>query len=101
VESRSAERNRLLKLLESPNIKLASMASDVFGVAGLLMLQALIEVQATPREMAELAKKQLRKKIPELELALEGQMEEHHRFVLNVQLRRLRAAEQDLGVFLS
>lgn len=101
VESRSAERNRLLKLLESPNIKLASMASDVFGVAGLLMLQALIEVQATPREMAELAKKQLHKKIPELELALEGQMEEHHRFVLNVQLRRLRAAEQDLGVFLS
>jgi transposase len=98
VESRSAERNRLLKLLESANIKLASVASDVFGASGLLMLQALVEGKATPQEMAELAKKQLRKKIPELELALEGKMEEHHRFSLNMQLRRLRAVEQDLGV---
>jgi transposase len=98
VESRSAERNRLLKLLESANIKLASVASDVFGVSGLLMLQALVEGKATPQEMAELAKKQMRKKIPELELALEGKMEEHHRFLLRVQLRRLQSVEQDLGV---
>jgi transposase len=98
VESRSAERNRLLKLLESANIKLASVASDVFGVSGLLMLQALVEGEATPHEMAELAKKQLRKKIPELELALEGKMEEHHRFLLRVQLHRLQGVEQDLGV---
>jgi transposase len=98
VESRSAERNRLLKLLESANIKLASVASDVFGVSGLLMLQALVEGQATPHEMAELAKRQMRKKIPELELALEGRVEEHHRFLLRVQLRRLQSVEQDLGV---
>ena len=98
VESRSAERNRLLKLLESANIKLASVASDVFGVSGLLMLQALIEGKATPQEMAELAKRQMRKKIPELELALEGRVEEHHRFLLRVQLRRLQSVEQDLGV---
>jgi transposase len=98
VESRSAERNRLLKLLESANIKLASVASDVFGVSGLLMLQALIEGKATPHEMAELAKRQMRKKIPELELALEGRVEEHHRFLLRVQLRRLQSVEQDLGV---
>ncbi len=98
VESRSAERNRLLKLLEGANIKLASVASDVFGASGLLMLQALVEGKATPQEMAELAKKQLRKKIPELELALEGKMEEHHRFLLNLQLRRLQSVEQDLGI---
>ncbi len=98
VESRSAERNRVLKLLEIANIKLASVASDVFGASGLLMLQALVEGKATPQEMAELAKKQLRKKIPELELALERKMEEHHRFLLNVQLRRLQAVEQDLGI---
>src|SRR6266403_3431440 len=98
VESRSAERNRLLKLLESANIKLASVASDVFGVSGLLMLQALVAGQATPQEMAELAKKQMRKKIPALELALEGKVEEHHRFLLSVQLRRLRAVEEDLGL---
>jgi len=98
VESRSAERNRLLKLLESANIKLASVASDVFGVSGLRMLQALVAGQATPQEMAELAKKQMRKKIPALELALEGKVEEHHRFLLSVQLRRLRTVEEDLGI---
>ena len=98
VESRSAERNRLLKLLESANIKLASLASDVFGVSGLLMLRALVEGKATPQEMAELAKKQLRKKIPERELALEGKAEEHHRFLLSVQLRRLQAVQEDLGI---
>jgi transposase len=98
VDSQSAERNRLLKLLESANIKLASVASDVFGVSGLLMLQALVEGKATPQEMAELAKRQMRKKIPELELALEGRVEEHHRFLLRVQLRRLQAVEEDLGV---
>jgi len=98
VDSQSAERNRLLKLLESANIKLASVASDVFGVSGRLMLQALVEGKATPQEMAELAKRQMRKKIPELELALEGRVEEHHRFLLRVQLRRLPAVEEDLGV---
>ena len=82
VESRSAERNRLLKVLETANIKLASVATDVFGVSGRLMLQALVEGKATPQEMAELAKGVLRKKIPELELALEGKLEEHHRFLL-------------------
>jgi transposase len=81
VESRTAERNRLPKLLETANIKLASVATDVFGVSGLLMLHAHVEGKATAQEMAELAKKQLRKKIPELELALEGKVEEHHRFL--------------------
>ena len=98
VESRSAERNRLLKLLETANIKLASVASDVFGVSGRLMLQALAQGRATPQEMAQLAKKQLRKKLPQLELALEGKLEEHHRFLLQLQLNRLQAVEQDLGV---
>jgi transposase len=97
VESRSAERNRLLKVLETANIKLASVASDVFGVSGLLMLQALVEGQATAQEMAQLAKRQMRKKIPELELALEGKMEEHHRFLLKLQLDRLQAVEKDLA----
>src|SRR2546427_7404771 len=98
VESRSAERNRLLKLLETANIKLASVATDVFGVSGRLMLQALVEATATSQQMADLAKGLLRKKIPELELALEGKVEEHHRFLLSVQLRRLEAAEKDLAI---
>jgi transposase len=97
VESQAAERNRLLKLLETANIKLASVASDVFGVSGRLMLEALAAGKATPQEMAELAKGVLRKKIPELEPALEGKLEEHHRFLLELQLRRLEAAEEDLA----
>ena len=98
VESQAAERNRLLKLLETANIKLASVATDVFGVSGRLMLRALIEGKATTQEMAELAKGLLRKKIPQLETALEGKLEEHHRFLLKLQLERLEAAEKDLAV---
>jgi transposase len=98
VESRSAERNRLLKVLETANIKLASVVSDVFGASGRLMLLALAEGKDTAQEMAQLAKKQLRKKIPELQLALEGNMEEHHRFLLSVQLQRLWAVEKDLAI---
>src|SRR5262250_2181305 len=97
VETRSAERNRLLKVLETANIKLASVASDVFGASGRLMLQALIEGKATPQEMADLAKKKLRSKIPQLELALEGKLEEHHRFLLKLQLHRLERVESDLA----
>jgi transposase len=96
VESRSAERNRLLKVLETANIKLSSVASDVFGVSGMLMLGKLAEGKATPAEMAQLAKGRLREKIAELEPALEGRMEEHHRYLLQLQLRRLRDLDQDL-----
>src|SRR5215831_18075194 len=97
VESRSAERNRLLKVLETANIKLASVATNVFGTSGRLMLRALIEGKSTPQEIADLAKGLLRKKIPELQLALEGKLEQHHRFLLKLQLDRLERVESDLA----
>ncbi len=97
VESQAAERNRLLKVLETANIKLANVATDVFGMSGRMMLRALIEGKATPQEMAELAKGLLRKKIPELQLALKGKLEEHHRFLLELPLQRLETAEKDLA----
>ena len=97
VESQAAERNRLLKLLETANIKLASVASDVFGVSGRAMLRALIEGEASAEAMADLAKGQLRRKRADLILALDGRMEEQHRFLLAMQLRRLEAAEQDIA----
>jgi len=96
VESRSAERNRLLKLLETANIKLSSVASNVFGVSGMRMLTALVAGTATPDEMAALARGVLRKKIPDLERALEGRMEEHHRFLLQLQLCRLEQVDDAL-----
>ena len=97
VDSQAAERNRLLKLLETANVKLASVVSDVFGVSGRAMLRALIAGTASPEAMADLAKGQLRRKRADLVLALEGRVEEHHRFLLGMQLGRLEAAEMDIA----
>jgi transposase len=95
-EAGASERNRLLKLLETANIKLAGVASDVFGVSGRGMLRALIAGQASPQEMAQLARGRLRRKLPELERALDGSVQEHHRFLLARQLQRIEAIEADL-----
>jgi transposase len=87
VESQAAERNRLLTLLETANVKLASVASDVFGVSGRAMHKALILGTVTAEEMAALAKGQLRRKDADLVLALDGKIEDYHRFLLTMQLR--------------
>ncbi len=97
VDSGTSERNRLLAVLETANIKLASVASDVFGASGRRMLQALIEGTAKPAQMAQLAKGRLRHKLFELQLALEGSVEDHHRFLLSLQLRRVEEIEKDLA----
>jgi transposase len=97
VEARTAERNRLLKLLETANIKLAGVVSDVFGVSGMLMLRAILEGEATPEQMAQLARGRARRKIDRLAPALEGRVEDHHRFVLRMQLRRLEQADADVS----
>ena len=97
VETRTAERNRLQKLLETANIKLASIASNVFGISGMLMLRAMVEGVASAKEMADLAKGQLRNKLPDLELALEGRLTEHHRLLLRLQIRRLDLLENDIA----
>ena len=96
VNARSGERNRIIKLLESANIKISSVVSDVFGVSGRLMLNALKRGHATPEEMADLAQKRMRSKIPLLTLALDGRMEAHHRQLLSLQLDRLDRFEADL-----
>jgi transposase len=98
VENATAERNRLMRLLETCNIKLSSVASDVFGVSGRAMLRALIEGKATPEEMARLARGVLRKKADRLVLALRGRLEEHHRFLLQVQLDRVERIEGDVSL---
>jgi transposase len=97
VGSRTAERNRLLKLLETANIKLSSVVCDVFGVSGKLMLRALLEGRSKPEDMAQLARGRMRRKISDLELALDGRLDEHHRFLLALQLRRLETLEADIA----
>jgi len=89
TDERTATRNRILRLLETANIKLASFASDVFGVSGSLMLDALIEGNMGPDEMAGLSKGKLRQKRRDLALALRGRVEEHHRYLLAFHRSRL------------
>lgn len=96
VEAQTSERNRTLKLLEKANIKLASVASNVFGTSGMLMLRALAEGKSSAAEMAQLAHGRLRVKQELLVLALSGRVEAHHRMLLATQLRRLEAHAEDL-----
>src|SRR3954468_18010974 len=78
------------------NIKLASVVSQVFSVSGRAMLKALIENTASPQEMADLARRKLRRKLEPLALALDGRLSEHHRYLLAFHLRRVEAIEADL-----
>jgi transposase len=86
TRERGREIQRLEKLLEDAGIKLSSVASDISGVSGRLMLQALIEGQRDPAVLADLAKRRLRAKIPELTEALTGQFSEHHAFLARMYL---------------
>ena len=86
TRERGREIQRLEKLLEDAGIKLSSVASDISCVSGRLMLQALIDGQRDPAVLADLAKRRLRAKIPELTEALTGRFSEHHAFVAGMYL---------------
>lgn len=96
VRTRSAERNRLLRLLETANIKVSSVATNVFGTSGMLMLEALIGGNTSPEAMADLAIGRMRSKIDALQGALDGRVDEHHRFMLRLQLDRLKQIDNDI-----
>lgn len=89
LDERSAAANRLHKVLEDANIKLSSVVSDIQGVSARLIIEALIDNQLSPEQMAELAKRKLRQKIPQLVEALKGLMRDHHRFLLQEVLTHL------------
>jgi transposase len=97
IQERSAAANRIQKVLEDANIKLASVATDVLGASGRDMLQALIAGETDPAKLADLARKRLREKIPQLELALRGRVTEHHRFLLRLHLDHVTQLEELLG----
>jgi transposase len=82
VQQRNAVDNRIQKVLETANIKLGSVASDVLGVSGRKMIEGLLAGEKDVTVLAELARSQLRGKIPELQRALQGELTEHHRFLL-------------------
>ena len=82
IRERASEANRLQKTLEDAGIKLSSVASDVLGVSGRLMLDALVSGTRDPEVLAELARGTLRKKLPALKQALAGQFKPHHTLIV-------------------
>ena len=86
TRERGREVQRLEKLLEDAGIKLSSVASDINGVSGRAMLEAMIAGQRDPKVLADLAKRRLRSKIPALTEALTGRFSEHHAFLAQVHL---------------
>ena len=93
VEEKTRTNNRIEKVLEDANIKLGSVASEGMGVSGRAMIQALLEGEKDPAQMADLARRSLRGKIPELQKALEGHLTEHHRFLLRLLWKELTQQE--------
>ncbi len=89
IQNHTAEMQRVQKVLEDAGIKLDSVASEVLGVSGRLMLRALIDGERDPEVLADLAKQRLRKKIPQLREALRGRFHEHHATMLRVILDHL------------
>jgi len=97
TEQASAEKNRIQKVLEDANIKLASVVSNVFGVSGRAMLEALMQGETSPEKTADLARRKLRSKIPQLVEALEGHVNEHHRFLIQMQMEHLEYLEKAIA----
>jgi transposase len=86
VAEKATAANRIQKVLEDANIKLASVATDVLGVSGRDMLEAIIAGEEDAEQLADKARKRLRNKIPELQTALQGRVTAHHRFQLRLLL---------------
>lgn len=93
VEEKTRTSNRIEKVLQDANIKLGSVVSEVMGVSGRAMIEALIDGKKDPAQIADLARRQLRGKIPQLEKALNGHVTEHHRFLLRLLWKELTQQE--------
>jgi transposase len=97
VAVRTAEKQRVEKLLEDAQIKLSVVASDVFGVSGRAMLAALTAGERDPKALAQLARTRLRAKRSQLEEAFTGQFSDHHAFLLKTMLGRIDQATADIA----
>jgi transposase len=99
IRERTTLVNRVQKLLEDANIKLAAVASDIMGVSGRAMLAALLAGQADPHALADLAKGRLRSKRDQLAKALDGRVKPHHRFVLTELLCQIDSLDETIARF--
>jgi transposase len=97
VGVRTAEKQRVEKLLEDAQIKLSVVASDIFGVSGRAMLAALVAGERDPKVLARLARTRLRAKLGQLEEAFTGHFGDHHAFLLARMLSRIDQASADIA----
>src|SRR5438128_3663582 len=97
IQERSRAANRLHKLLQDAGIKLASVATDILGVSGRAMLEALVQGTTDPEVLADLARKRLRAKIPALRQALAERFRPHHAFLASQILAHLDYLDEAIG----
>jgi transposase len=97
VGERGREKNRVEKLLEDAQIKLSVVASDIFGVSGRDMMNALVAGQRDPAVLAQLARSRMRAKIPDLAEAFVGRFSDHHAFLLATMLAHIDALDGDIA----
>ena len=97
IQERARVANRLQKVLEDAGIKLASVASDIVGVSGRAMLHALVAGTTNPDVLADLARGQLRRKLPALREALAGHFRPHHAFLVGRLLADLDYCEEAIA----
>jgi len=97
VVARTAEKQRVEKLLEDAQIKLSVVASDIFGVSGRDMMAALLAGQRDPKALAQLARRRMRAKLSLLEEAFVGRFGDHHAFLLAKMLGRVDQISADIA----
>ncbi len=96
VGERGREKNRVEKLLEDAQIKLSVVASDIFGVSGRAMMDALIAGERDPQTLAQLARTRMRTKLPDLQEAFVGRFSDHHAFLLTRMLAHIDTINADI-----
>jgi transposase len=94
MQERTRMANRLHKQLQDAGIQLASVATDILGVSGRAMLEALVQGTTDPEVLADLARGRLRKKLPALRQALTGRFRDHHAFLVSQLLAHLDCLEE-------
>jgi transposase len=99
IQERASVVNRMQKVLEWANIKLASVVTDITGVSARAMLQGLVDGQTDVTALAQLAKGRLRSKLAELEQALRGTLEPHHAFMISQHLALLDVFDEQIAAF--
>ena len=100
VGAMTSEKNRVQKVLEDANIKISSVVSKVFGVSSLAMICALLEKdELSADEIAEMAKGKLKKKVDQLVEALNGNVTDHHRFLLKQHLGHIDFLVEEVKEF--